>query len=97
MIIVSAKVFRTCHIFTPHRWKFHERVNTDEHRALDNVRVVRDRPKRFDSNNKGIVLKNSVQACVPTLTRTESKHPMAKQIAKPLILVLQLNEVPSYI
>ena len=50
-IIVSAKVFRTCLVFTARRWTFHELVNMDENRACDNVRVVRDRPKIFYSNN----------------------------------------------
>ena len=40
LTILPAKVFRTRLVFTPRRWTFHERVNTDEHCARDNVRVV---------------------------------------------------------
>ena len=50
LIIVSVKVFQTRLVFKPRRWTFHERVNTDEHRARDNVHIVRDRPKNFYSN-----------------------------------------------
>ena len=38
---VSVKVFQMLYVFTPRRWTFHERVNTDEH---DNVR---DRLKKL--------------------------------------------------
>ena len=60
--IVSAKVFRTRVVFTPRRWTFHERVNTDEHRACDNVR---DRPKNFYSNNNRACM---VRCCMPQIS-----------------------------
>ena len=43
--LLSLQKFLGRVLFLHHtEWTFHESVNTDEHRACDNVRVVRDRP-----------------------------------------------------
>ena len=66
-IIISVKVFRTHHVFTPRRWTFHEHVHTAEHRAHDNVRVLHDRPKNFYSNNKMMLSMTKSHNFVSTL------------------------------